>query len=265
MSVHFSPEAIAERVIAIPGARNLRDIGGYPTADGRTVKRGMIYRGGHPGNIPADHLTDLRMLKLKAVLDLRTTEERRSIPYDESCLAGARYWSRDYDLSRGDIVALLRDPQTTEIAMRRHMLSAYRLFHEEQHGGIAGLFNLLVEGFVPLLVNCTAGKDRTGVTIAILPGALGVPRDIIRQDYALTDSLHDPSGQLFDVDPDGPFAYLLGVEPDVWRTMNSSSPDYIDATFEALDEAYGGVEGYLRQRHGIDRHQLTQLRSLLLD
>jgi protein-tyrosine phosphatase len=124
---------------------------------------------------------------------------------------------------------------------------------------------LLVQGRVPLLINCTAGKDRTGVTAAIILSALGVPREIVRADYALTEQLHDPAGQLFDVDPDGPFAYLLEVDREVWSTMMRSAPEFIDAMLDGIDEDHGGIEAYLLAAHGMGAPELAAMRGFLLE
>jgi protein-tyrosine phosphatase len=261
----FTPEAIAARIVAIPGARNLRELGGYPAADGRHIRRGVIFRSGHPGNIPVESLGDLEKLGLKAMIDLRTTEEREAIPFVDTLTKGRHYWTRDYALSRGDIVAMLRDPATSAETMRQRMRASYRTFFEEQHEGIAALFALLERGLAPIMINCTAGKDRTGVVVALLMSALGVPREVIRRDYALTETMHDPADQMFHVDPDGPFAYLLAVERDVWLVMNRSGPDYIDAMFEALEARHGSVEAYLQTVHGLDPERLDRMRAMVLE
>ncbi len=258
-------DGLTARVLDMPGARNLRELGGYRMANGRQVKVGTVYRGGHPGGIATEHLPLLHQLGLSAIVDLRTTEERGQLPFPDALVSSAQYWTRDYTLSRGDLVRLLRDPVTDPDTMREHMLRSYARFPDEQREGIGALLRLLLEGRAPLLVNCTAGKDRTGVVCALLLAALGADRDLIRQDYALTEQLHDPSGQLFAVDPAGPFAYLLEVDPQVWRTMMRSDPDYIDATFDALEQYHGSTERYLEAVHGIGPAERQRLRAFLLE
>lgn len=261
----FAPEAVTARVLPIPGARNLRDMGGYPAADGRKVRRGVLLRGGHLGGVAAEHHPLLQDLGLAAIVDLRTTEEREGLPFPADLTNSVDYWTRDYNLSRGDIVAMLRDPATQRDDMWQRMIANYRRFPQEQHEGIGAVLRLLTRGRVPLLVNCTAGKDRTGVTAAIVLSALGVPREIVRADYALTEELHDPAGQLFHVDPDGPFAYLLEVDREVWKTMMRSAPEFIDAMLDGIDADHGGIEAYLAQAHGIGPEQLAAMRGHLLE
>lgn len=261
----FSDDAVRARVVPVPGARNLRDMGGYPTVDGRRLRRGMLYRGGHLGGVSETDHGLLAGLGLAAIVDLRTTEERNDLPFPTSFTAPLEYWTRDYDLSRGEVVSLLRDPATTAQEMRERMVANYRRFPEEQKEGIAAPLRFMSSGRVPLLVNCTAGKDRTGVTCAVVLSALGVPREIVRQDYALTERLHDPAGQLFDIDPDGPFAWIAEVDRDVWRTMMRSDPEYIDAALDAIDADHGGVEQYLSEVHGIAPNDLQAMRNVVLE
>lgn len=261
----FSPDGIRDRLVSIPGARNLREMGGYPTRDGRRVRRGMLYRGGHPGDVTAEHLEGFERLGLRAILDLRTTEERAEHPWSERLRAMLEYWAREYSLSAGEILRILRDPSARADIMRDRMLDSYRRFHQEHQESISALFRLLQDGRVPLMINCTAGKDRTGVVCAILLTALGVEEEVVRRDYALTEELHPPSLPLFNGGADSPYAFMAGVDPDVWRTLMRSEPAYIDATFATLHETYGTVEEYLQAVHGVGSSELKILRNSLLE
>src|SRR3546814_3374239 len=91
------------RLLTVAGSRNLRDLGGYRAMDGRRVRRGMLLRSGHPGELTAEGARQFAALGLAAILDLRTTEERAGQPYPPGLAEGLHYWTRDYDLSRGDI------------------------------------------------------------------------------------------------------------------------------------------------------------------
>jgi protein-tyrosine phosphatase len=254
----------SDRLLAIAGSRNMRDLGGYAATDGRRVRRGLLLRGGHPAGLTDEGAMQFARLGLGAIIDLRTTEERAGQPYPAGLTDGIDYWTRDYDLSRGDLVAMLRDPATGPDDMRARMLQSYRMIVDEQRPGIGAMFALL-RGGRTLLINCTAGKDRTGAACAILLTALGVPHDVVREDYVLTERVQDPRQQLFHVDPDGPFAYLLEIDPEVWRVMMRSAPEYIDAAFAALVENHGSIEAYLAAVHGLDAAALADLRDRLLE
>lgn len=261
----FSADAIAARLPAIRGARNLRDMGGYPTEDGRRVRRGVLFRSGQPGGIrPADHPALLE-LGLRALVDLRTTAERRRAPFPQTLLETLRCWSREYDFSHGDIVARLTDPGLTVTSVHSHILSSYRTYPEEQHEGIAALFGMLQAGEVPVMINCTAGKDRTGVVCALLLSALGVPRDIVIRDYTLTEMLHDPAMPMPRLDPDNPYNIVRDLVPEIRHAMMRCAPEYIEAMFTALDEAHGGVTRYLATALSLEDEALMRMKDLLLE
>jgi len=260
----FLHDAVIARVVPIPGARNLRDMGGYPAADGRRIKRGMLFRGGHPGDIPAESVPELYGLGLRGHVDLRSNSERATIAFPTDFIAAAGSWAHDYEHSGGDLLTILSDPAGTGEAMRLRMIELYRRFPEEQHAGIAATFRLLLGGQVPFLVNCTAGKDRTGVACALLLSALGVPREIVRRDYALTETLHDPADKLFRSNTQHAVV-RAETNRDVWHAMMRSDPAYIDATFEELDRKHGGLEPYLASAFGIGAPELARLRELLLE
>jgi len=253
------------RRLPVEGARNLRDIGGYRTVDGRTVRRGLVLRGGHPGDLTEAGRAGFAALGLRAIVDLRSNGERASHPFPEEIRPGAHYWSRDYEISGGDLVALLRDTAAAAEQMRQRMIQTYTRLPYEQAPGIAAALRLAADGGGPMLVNCTAGKDRTGVTCAVLLAALGVPQEHVIEDYALTEWLEDPDAGLFWVDPEGPHAYLLSVDPAVWRMLNRSDPDYIRTTYATLESAHGSIEGFISGELGISPDELERLREVMLE
>ncbi|NLR72816.1 tyrosine-protein phosphatase [Novosphingobium sp. ERN07] len=253
------------RMIAVRGARNFRDLGGYPTEDGRTVRYGVAYRAGHPGDLCETGIAEFAALGIGAIVDLRTTEEREHLPYPARALGNAHYWACDYALSRGDIVAMLKDCATTADDMRERMRSNYRQLPDEQHAAINATLQFLLEGMTPVLINCTAGKDRTGVVAAIVLAALGVSTEVISHDYAYTEVVQDPGQALFHYDRDGPFAYLLDVDPEVMRAMMGSHPENIAAMRHELVTRHGSMEGYLLERHDLDEVALRGLRARMLE
>jgi len=261
----FTPEAVRARLVAVPGAHNMRDLGGYPTADGRFVRSDLLFRSGHPGDILAEHLPDLLALGLRTIIDLRTTGERRARAFPDALIASLTYWSRDYDFSRGEIVKMLSDPTLTASNMRERIFASYSRYPEEQRDAIGAVFKAILAGRFPLLINCTAGKDRTGVISAILLSALGVPREIVREDYALTEKINYPTTLLHRLEPDNPYAAVEHVDLEVRRAMMRSAPEYLDAMFETLDAVYGSIPAYLESEHGIGDDQLTSIRELLLE
>jgi protein-tyrosine phosphatase len=124
------------------------------------------------------------------------------------------------------------------------------------------LFARLAEGHVPLLFNCSAGKDRTGVAAALILSMLGVPRETVFDDYLLTNRFAD-FGRLFDASRGG-YDQYASVDPEVLRPLLAADADYLQAMFDSLDRDHGGLDAYLA-RIGVDDRAQRAIRERVLD
>lgn len=252
----------AARLLPLKGARNFRDLGGYRTIDGRSVRWGRLYRSGSMAELtPADG-EYLRRLGIRFVCDLRTTDERTHAPCTWTEAAGAIYWSRDYLTSFGDLRDLLRSGAPTAAAVREVMQTAYRHLPFEQAPAYRELFKRLASGELPMIFNCTAGKDRTGIAAALILSALGVEREQIIEDYDLTNQLLDsqrfPRAQ-------NKQSLLSQLSPEALHSIMGSDPDYLRAAFEAIEARHHGIESYLQDVLDIGPTELAAIRKELLE
>ncbi|ATE66766.1 tyrosine-protein phosphatase [Rhizorhabdus dicambivorans] len=247
-------------LLPLEGGFNLRDMGGYATGDGRRVKRGMLFRSGMMSLLTEADEAHLAGLGIATVCDFRRPGERRRDPTRWCEPAGTLYWTRDHDASSGVLGELLRGALPTADSVRASMIIVYRDLLVEHAPSYRFLFERLAGGHVPLLFNCSAGKDRTGVAAALILSALGVPRDTIYEDYLLTNRYAD-------------FSRIIGREPsDQYRDVDAAvmapllaaDTDYLDAAFESIDRDHGGMDAYLGSI-GVDDGVKTTLRGLLLD
>ncbi len=233
------------RHIALPGTLNLRDVGGYPARGGtlrwRTLLRSdALHRIGGGAELPGG-------VRLRTVLDLRTHIEAEIAPCAIDGL-GARIVH--ISLLGGDV----QDLPTELDAIYRHMI-------EDCGDAItAAVQRLCAAGAMPALVHCSAGKDRTGIVIALTLAVLGVPDEIIAADYALSGSFLDPEttaaiGQLkaSSAPPERLSAGLLG-----------SPPELILDVLARARAATGSVDGYLLTR-GLSPAELTALRAAMIE
>jgi|SRR5271155_809802 len=164
------------RVPKLAGALNFRDMGGYRTTDGRTIRWNQLYRSGTTHAMTPADLAELRSLGVRYSYDLRSNSERHECP---SQLAGVKdidYRCHHHDKVPGNVSRILRDPNVRAEQSRELMVSLYRQLPYEFKDAFHALFEYLVDGRLPLVFNCAAGKDRTGVAAALVLGALGVPR-----------------------------------------------------------------------------------------
>lgn len=253
-----------ERLLPLEGGRNFRDLGGYPTTDGRRVKWGQLYRSGSMASLTPGDYEYLSGLGIKVVCDFRTTAERAAEPFNWPAESKVTHWYRDYDHAFGDMSPDLFKG-ITAAKMRDLMIEGYRRTADEQAEAYREMFQRLLAGEVPLAFNCTAGKDRAGVAAALLLSALGVPRDIIIEDYALSERLVDFHSELVDKGKDGALRFLSSLPREVVVPLMRTEPAYILATFETLEQKYGSVEGYLTTVLGLSPADLKQLKERLLE
>ncbi|TWH84535.1 protein-tyrosine phosphatase [Novosphingobium taihuense] len=225
----------------------------------------MVLRSGHPGGLTATGQHALGALALRAIVDLRSNSERMITPFPPGVMSRTHYWARDHDHSTSDFVTILRNPATSGEAMRQFMLSTYEQLPFDQSESIAAMLRLLATGEVPLLVNCTAGKDRTGVACAVLLTTLGVEREQVIEDYALTEQLEDPAASLFTSASNNPLAMIPQINPDVWHAMNRSDPDYLHRAFAVIEERHGTVAAFVSDHLGLSSQEIACLHNHLLE
>ncbi len=251
------------RMIPMEGGRNFRDVGGYRTADGRTVRWNALYRSGSLGNLQKAGMARLRNMDIRAIIDLRMTTERRRDQNNWLPIAGMGYWMRDYQLGGNDssLARIFKDPsKLTADSVRAMMTHGYRTMPKELAPQYREMFARLVASHKgPVVVNCTAGKDRTGIAAALVLTALGVPYETVREDYLLSnsalklDSVQDSISPLLATLPAEVIQPLVGVEGG-----------YLDAAFAQLKADYGSIEAYLDKELGVGPAEIEILKRRML-
>ena len=245
------------RVLPLQGGRNFRELGGYRTVDGRTVKWGLLYRSGQMHDLtPADYAY-LQKLGIRTVCDFRDTRERTVEPSQWPAGRTPRILSDDYALDMSGL-RLPGDPSTwTKSQVVAAMTATYPRLLDQFRGQYARMFAELLAGHAPLAFHCTAGKDRTGVAAALLLSALGVPRTTIIEDYLLSNRHMAPM-------PAQPTGFWAKLSPEAARAFAGVDRRYIDAVFAVTDRHPGGTMGYLKDEMGLDAARIAKLRALYL-
>jgi protein-tyrosine phosphatase len=250
------------RIIPLQGGINFRDLGGYAAAVGRRVRRHRLFRSGTTHSLSEVDRGRLAGLGIRAVVDLRSNWERQEHPHGLSGCAGVRYTAYDHERAGGDLMRMLEDPHLRAMHLRDAMIEHYRQLPYEFRDIYQQLFRSVAAGPLPLVFNCAAGKDRTGVAAALLLGALGVVWEDIMVDYLLTERF----------------------VPDIMRTFRSSRAGkmlsrwdtravaplfgvdraYLDAMREAIVARNGSIENYLLSELSLESDVLEALRRRLL-
>lgn len=230
---------------------NFRDIGGYPARDGMRVKWGKCYRAGRQDRMTGADLAKLQRLGIRTQIDLRGPGEIDIHGPGPLQDMGATYHNLQV-IPEGGTVRLSQLVGDTGISGSRYL--GYLAFGAETW---LRMFDILADGGnAPVLIHCTAGKDRTGVSIAFLLSVLGVDREVIEMDYQFTNlDVHrhaDFEGLPDDMDRHD-FTRLAGVP-------ESAIGDFLDL----LDERHGGAVEYLREI-GVAEQQMDAVRSGFLE
>lgn len=258
-----NPRPMTDRIIALSGGHNFRDIGGYATVNGGTVAWGRVYRSGTMASLNESDHAILDKLGLRTVCDLRSTAERNKRPSLFAPDASFEIWARDYDMSGADLVAAFRHPEANHDRSRERMIALYHEIADEQAPAYRELFRRVADGALPLVFHCSAGKDRTGVAAALLLDLLGVPRETIMEDYELTDMFIDKLVDIIRHDPIGDS--LADVDPEIWAPLLRADGAYLQAMFGVMEERFGSARGFLREVVGVDDGMAEQIRERLLD
>src|SRR5713226_5343431 len=241
------------RHLNLAGANNFRDLGGYRTRDGRAVRWRQIFRSNHLGHLTAADIEVLRPLGLKSAFDFRGTEERvaaicgvaevavHSLPIEPTVVAALRARLADgVPLSSADAVEVMRE--------------SYQNYVRQNTPSFRALFVHLLEDRAPLVIHCTAGKDRTGFACALILHALGVPDDLIAEDYLLTNRFYrrDPTAS-------------SDLPEEVRQVLARVETSFLAAGFDAISTDYGDLENYLSDALGLGAGERAKLEARYLD
>jgi protein-tyrosine phosphatase len=269
MNVSVSPPGEhGRRVLSFEGGCNFRDIGGYRTSDGRTVRWRQVYRTGVLSYFTERDHALLKELEVRAICDLRRAEEREREPSrwpDDT--ADALSWHDGSGMPT--IRSFAAERPNTAAGMFDAMLDLYRALPAWMGGRIRGMFECIAKDRIPLVIHCAAGKDRTGIAIAVLLRALGVPRETVIADYLLTNGSGDfeafirtrQQTQLGMTDIHHP---LLAMPEDVRRVLFSADEAFLAAAFEQIEGPLGGFDAYLERTAGVTREARERAVEALL-
>jgi len=263
----------AERLLPLEGGRNFRDLGGYATEDGRAVRWGRLYRSGVMANLTDADLGYLAGLGVKTVCDLRSAEERTGEPAPFAGPGAPDVAAYDYAMSATmSSMGALFAAQSREDAVRAFS-AGYLQMAEFLAPNYADMFARLVRREAPLAVNCSAGKDRTGVASALILSVLGVPRETVIADYALSETFvtpesyiaasRDPSANAMGMSDQARAAFARLPEP-VLRVLMGSDADVMRLTLAAIDAQFGGPVALAKARYGLDDSSIAFLRATYL-
>lgn len=243
------------RLIALEGATNFRDLGGYEARDGRRVRWRRLFRADGLHRLTPGDGGALAALGLEEALDLRYGPERAGEP----ARLPDSVASVHIGLAAAPGASLLETMNlggVSSAAVAKDWLTRSYAGYPEKYAPACGaiLRRLVAEDAPPLLFHCTAGKDRTGFAAAVVLEALGVPRTTIMEDYLLTNRHWDRGNR----EPEG-------LPREIYEPVFSAREEYLAASWATLDKEHGGLEGWLDRAVGFGRDERARLSSAMLE
>lgn len=257
-----------ERLWTLDGVENFRDFGGYPTASGRRVRTGNLYRSAHHALASEADMARIDGIGFATWVDLRRPSERERAPNLRSPACAALLIDNDIVDEPEDLYQKhLKESDQSVAAMRAFMFDYYgKVAFEARHIDLyRRYFQALAERDGPVLIHCAAGKDRTGLLAALTHRLLGVGDEDLIADYLLTNNETRMAARA------PAFAAwvheLTGRTPtlEAVRATMGVEADYLMTTFDAIEARYGSIDLYLEHALGIDAALRTRIETRLLD
>jgi protein tyrosine/serine phosphatase len=247
-----SPAVMTSRLIALEGCLNFRDLGGYPTADGRIVRWRQVFRSDALHLLTAADVAHLRdELRVRDVIDLRSSAELRS--EGRGALGEEDVRFHHVPLFDGEVRSEDRE-RAAQISLADRYVFLTQLAGER----IGRVITTIAQADAGAVFHCAAGKDRTGVISAILLGLLGVSDEVIVADYVATrenlDAIVDRLNAL-----EGYRTMLAALPPDTMHADPETMMEFLDR----LRAAHGSYADYVRGT-GVTAASVDRLRDRLL-
>lgn len=257
----------AERLLPLQGATNFRDLGGYRTADGKTVQWGKLFRSDELAGLTKADITFLQKSGLKTIIDYRTDDEVKQKP--DPAIQGVAYVRNPVFGQSGsgtDIFAYMAAGEFDKMGKPGDVLIAANRDMVDHPEAYAKLFYMMLDPAATAFVqHCTAGKDRTGLGSALMLLALGVPKETVMQDFLLSNQYRAAYNkaavdamvkqfQLKDENAIGIIQALMDVRPE-----------YMNAAFDEMAKKYGSIQGFLEKGIGLSAAEQAKLKKMYLE
>ena len=255
------------RKLPFTGAHNFRDLGGYKTKDGQTVKWGKIYRSDNLHSLTDEDLKYMKRLNIKSVVDFRSVEERENEPDKlnpdmTQVLLPIKFQPKDLD--NDSIKNLMKDLTFGDLVSSNLLRDFNIVIVEEFAEEYKNFFRHIIENNAePLVFHCTAGKDRAGFASAMILTILGVPREKVIEDYLLTnryvkDHIDD---KMLEIE----LKTFFRADTDNLRKINLVEERYIQAAFDTIDSKWGGMDRYIYEALDLNEEDILKLQDFYLE
>ncbi len=241
--------------LMVAGSCNIRDLGGYQTKDGHSTRRKVFIRSGGLDKVTAEGCQFVRDYGIKTIIDVRDEWEAKDFPNVFAQASDMHYINLPLIGNR------LSQDEDWKAASEKYsyLYELYAYYLEQCQPQIATIIGAAAAGTGGTIIQCYAGKDRTGLIAALILGAVGVSTDDIVDDYAESglQIAHLVAERRL-------YAVENGRNMQNFERDMASEPETMANTLNYLNERYGGVQDYL-MRCGVTDSQLTELRRRFVE
>ncbi|MCP3985019.1 MAG: tyrosine-protein phosphatase [bacterium] len=261
------PDHVKQRHVALEGAHNFRDLGGYATQDGRKVRWGRFYRSDALGDLTDDDVTAMGELGIKLVCDFRSAEEKAEAPDRLPSDPAPEVMELPISVEGADLNVLkdrILSGDLEGVDLGQLLVDGNRAFVTKFVDRYARLLERVQhEESLPALVHCTGGKDRAGMASALILRTLGVPEEIVFEDFLLTN--HYTKQHIEQLLLIIRFASLFRTDPDEVRPILGVERAYLEAGFDEIRKQFGSFDSFRRDALGVSDEELVVFRAMALE
>jgi Protein tyrosine/serine phosphatase len=252
---------VAERKVNLQGAFNFRDLGGYKTTDGKTVKWGKLFRGEELGHLTDADIKTVQGMGIQSNVDYRTDAEVNAMP--DPVIPGIKNIRTDAGNagSTADLTSMISSGQMKDEATAVQMMAGFNKQMVDSPKFYVQLMELLNDpDNIGLLQHCTAGKDRTGLGSAIILLTLGVDEKTVMEDYLLSNvyraeankkTIEALKAQVQDENVVAAVTALMGVQKE-----------FLQAAIDEMKAKYGSIDAFLEKGLGITTAERAKLKAM---
>lgn len=272
----------AERTLPVEGMNNFRDMGGYETKTGQTVKWGKLYRSDHIYNATEKGIAYLQTLDIHTIIDYRSNVETKKYPnkrigdqvktYQMDPSAHAAELAAQFQSSKEEEDANLineiieQKEQGTLVDHSDVVLTQYRTFvsKKESQEAFSKMLDIVADPKAPAVVqHCRGGKDRTGFGSMLVLGTLGVKKEDLIEDYLLTAKNRVERNR----------AKMEGYKKltndsvvlDQLYSFIDTKPEFIEESIDTINENYGSIENYVKEELKLTEQTVEQMKRMYLE
>jgi len=246
-----------KRNIDLDGATNFRDLGGYEASNGSKIKKGLVFRSDHLSNLTIEDINILKELGIKTICDFRSDVELIENPSLFNQNSSPKLLHIPIKtLGTQDLQELSSRENVTSEELANALQDHYVLYVNQHKEKYSQFLKNVAFGDIPIVFHCFAGKDRTGYASLLLLGLMGVKKDIIIEDYLLTNEYYKgpTSGSNWN-----------DIVSDKIKPLFEARTDYINAAFNEIESSYEKIEDFAVKELNIDLEVIDIIKDKILE